>query len=58
MFDARSCHINGVKMIPVTNLFGPQQSDIDQWSLVLRKQVFGVSSQVPHKPGCTATIDG
>ena len=24
-------------------------------SLVVRKPVFGVSDQVPHKPGCTAT---
>ena len=24
-------------------------------SLVVRKRVFGVSDQVPHKPGCTAT---
>ena len=27
-------------------------------SLVVRKPVFGVSDQVPHKPGCTATKDG
>ena len=27
-------------------------------SLVVRKPVFGVSDQVPHKPGCTATQDG
>ena len=27
-------------------------------SLVLRKPVFGVSDQVPHKSGCTATEDG
>ena len=27
-------------------------------SLVLRKPVFGVSDQVRHKPGCTATEDG
>ena len=26
-------------------------------SLVLRKPVFGVSDQVPHKPGCTTTKD-
>ena len=26
-------------------------------SLVVRKPVFGVSDQVPHKPGCTATED-
>ena len=24
----------------------------------VRKPVFGVSDQVPHKPGCTATEDG
>ena len=27
-------------------------------SLVVRKPVYGVSDQVPHKPGCTATQDG
>ena len=27
-------------------------------SLVKRKQVFGVSDQIPHKPGCTATKGG
>ena len=27
-------------------------------SLVVRKPVFGVSDQVPYKPGCTATEDG
>ena len=27
-------------------------------SLVLRKPVFGISDQVPHKRGCTATEDG
>ena len=27
-------------------------------SLVVRKPVFGVSDQVPHKPGCTAREDG
>ena len=27
-------------------------------SLVLRKPVFRVSDQVPHKPGCTGTEDG
>ena len=24
----------------------------------MRKQVFGVSDQVPHRPGCTTTQDG
>ena len=33
---------------------GPEE----QISLVVRKPVFGVSDQVPHKPGCTATEDG
>ena len=27
-------------------------------SLVVRKTVFGVSDQVPHKLSCTATEDG
>ena len=27
-------------------------------SLVVRKPVFGISDQVRHKPGCTATDDG
>ena len=27
-------------------------------SLVVRKPVFGVSDQVRHKPGCSATEDG
>ena len=27
-------------------------------SYVLRKPVFGVSDQVRHNPGCTATEDG
>ena len=31
---------------------------LDDMSLVVRKPVFGVSDQVPHKPGCTATEDG
>ena len=30
----------------------------DQLSLVVRKPVFGVSDQVPHKPGCTTKQDG
>ena len=30
----------------------------DKMSLVVRKPVFGVSDQVRHKPGCTATKDG
>ena len=31
---------------------------VTHMSLVPRKPVFGVSDQVPHKPGCTATEDG
>ena len=31
---------------------------LHQMSLVVRKPVFGVSDQVRHKPGCTATEDG
>ena len=27
-------------------------------SLLVRKPVFGVSDQVPNKPGCTVTEDG
>ena len=32
--------------------------DLEYVSLVVRKPDFGVSDQVPHKPGCTATEDG
>ena len=32
--------------------------DDNYMSLVVRKPVFGVSGQVRHKPGCTATEDG
>ena len=38
-------------MLPLTMRF-------PNMSLVVRKPVFGVSDQVPHKPGCTATKDG
>ena len=31
---------------------------LNEMSLVVRKQVFGVSDQVPHKLGCTAEEDG
>ena len=30
----------------------------NDFSLVVRNPVFGVSDQVRHKPGCTATEDG
>ena len=29
--------------------------EMNKMSFVLRKPVFGISDQVPHKPGCTAT---
>ena len=32
--------------------------DSYEMSLVVRKPVFGVSDQAPHKPSCTATQDG
>ena len=38
--------------VSITNRLPPNMS------LVLRKPVFGVSDQVPHKGGCTATEDG
>ena len=37
---------------------GIYDNSIVYMSLVVRKPVFGVSDQVPHKPGCTATEDG
>ena len=36
----------------------PEVTVTAYWSLVVRKPVFGVSDQVRHKPGCTATEDG
>ena len=39
-------------------IFPKSQMSGDQMSLVVRKPVFGVSDQVRHKPGCTATEDG
>ena len=39
--------------LPVLNLKDVQR----QMSLFVRKQVFEVSDQVRHKPGCTATED-
>ena len=38
--------------------YGLRNNGSYQMSLVLRKQVLGVSDQVPHKPGSTATEDG
>ena len=40
-------------------MLGRHKKDMsDNMSLVIRKPVVGVSDQVPHKPGCTATEDG
>ena len=39
--------------------FDDEQSLLNYYlSLVVRKPVFGVSDQVPHKPGCTVTEGG
>ena len=35
-----------------------EKRQMNHLSLVMREPVFGVSDQVPHKPGCTATEDG
>ena len=40
------------------NLEQANSADLDEMSLVVIKPVFGVSDQVRHKPGCTATEDG
>ena len=40
---------------PITERFLSCRSNM---SLVVRKPVFGVSDQVRHKLGCTATEDG
>ena len=37
---------------------GTPSNRSNKMSLVVRKPVFGVSDQVPHKPGCTTTQDG
>ena len=48
-------HGSSVGSMQDLNASGPE---IDHRSLVVRKPVFGVSDQVRHKPGCTATEDG
>ena len=35
-----------------------EKDTLKQMSLAVRKPVFVVSNQVPHKPGCTAIEDG
>ena len=46
----------------VSDLVGNPEDRFSQnvahMSRVTRKSIFGVSNQVPHKPGCTATEDG
>ena len=44
-------------LMPVSVLPSPSVR-LDDMSLFVRKPVFGVSDQVRHKPGCTATEDG
>ena len=45
-----------VHMVPLSD----KKDDVGlvKMSFVVRKPVFGVSDQVRHKPGCTATEDG
>ena len=50
------CNKNGCKMNFHVTWYVTSRSDISR-SLVVRKPVFGVSDQVPHKPGCTVTED-
>ena len=45
------CRLKLEKKMMVYGVYTPM-------SLVVRKPVFGVSDQVPHKPGCRATQDG
>ena len=45
-------------LLTLTDVLACSDLHTDTMSLVLRKPVFGVSDQVPHKPGCTATEDG
>ena len=42
----------------MVTLIGLINSLGDSLSRVMRKPVFGVSDQVPHKPGCAITEDG
>ena len=51
------------KVVSEKNSFLTDDDDYLRWtdnevSLVVRKAVFGISDQVRHKPGCTATEDG
>ena len=58
-----STSIIGRKLPRIESLIGVKSCENGSYSdiylsLVLRKPVFGVSDQVRHKAGCTATIDG
>ena len=53
----RTCFHDALVLMSVSVLPSPSVR-LDDMSLVVRKRVFGVSDQVPHKPGCTATEDG
>ena len=50
IFCSEHCNDNGA--------VNEMAATIKDMSLVVRKPVFGVFHQVPHKPGCTATDDG
>ena len=49
--DQNLCHLSRGVYVPLRALFLVI-------SEVMRKPVFGISNQVRHKPGCTATEDG
>ena len=51
-------YVNDFQKLPLCALIGVCAVNIANMSLVVRKPVFGVSEQVRHKPGCTATEEG
>ena len=55
-FTQKADEINGNKSLKESQSL--RKCDLCYMSLVVRKPVFGVSDQVRHKPGCTATEDG
>ena len=60
--DQRRGKSRGCIMISFSGMMEKSNKEIisfqNHMSLVVRKPVLGVSDQVPHKPGCTATEDG
>ena len=52
---SRFFHDAAQSVIVVSDKVGFNQPDMVHMSLVVRKPVFGVSDQVPNKPGCTVT---